>query len=94
MGAWGIFPDSLSIFGFRKLFKIAHPSAFINLDQGLRSFLKTKWADAINAPAHLHLVFANRSRTGTAGDDVGVQRDRAIPRQRPAFQIDAGGYCD
>jgi hypothetical protein len=52
MGAWGIFPDSLSIFGFRKLFKIAHPSAFINLDQGLRSFLKTKWTGASNAPAH------------------------------------------
>ena len=54
---------------------------------------KRTGADAINAPAHLHLVLANASRTGAAGNDVGVQRDRAIPCQRPAFQIHAGGYC-
>jgi hypothetical protein len=42
----------------------------------------------------LHLELANASGTGTAGNDIGVQRDRAIPRQRPAFQIHAGGYGD
>src|SRR5271165_7197481 len=32
--------------------------------------------------------------TGTAGDDIRVQRDRAVPSQRPAFQIHAGGDRD
>jgi len=52
------------------------------------------WADAINAAAHFYLVSANTSGTGTAGNDIGVQRDRAIPGQRSAFQIHAGGYRD
>jgi hypothetical protein len=53
------------------------------------------WADVIHTPApFLPLVLANASGTGTAGNDIGVQRDRTIPRQRPAFQIHAGGYCD
>ena len=37
---------------------------------------------------------AGHSRTTTSGDDIGVQRDRAIARQRPAFQMHAGSYCD
>ena len=58
------------------------------------SFRKSVGRRDQDTPAHLHFVFATGSRTGTAGDDIGVQRDRAIPRQRPAFQIHAGGYCD
>ena len=51
------------------------------------------WADAINAPAHF-IDVDNASGTGTATNNIGVQRDRAIPRQGSAFQIDAGGDCD
>ena len=57
-----------------------------------RLFL-TDWADAINAPAHF-IDVDNASGTGTATNNIGVQRDRAIPRQGPAFQIHAGGYGD
>ena len=52
------------------------------------------WADPINAPAHLHRLSFKPSRTGTTGDDIGIQGDRAIPRQRPAFQIYARSDCD
>jgi hypothetical protein len=51
------------------------------------------WADAINAPAHF-IDVDNVSGTGTATNNIRVQRDRAIPRQRSAFQIHAGGDCD
>src|ERR1035437_1492930 len=53
-----------------------------------------EWADAANAPAHLHSVLVSASRTGAARDDITVQRDRAVPRQRPAFQIHPGGNGD
>jgi hypothetical protein len=42
----------------------------------------------------LRMRLGNTSVTGAAGDDIGVQRHRAIPGQRPAFQIHAGGYTD
>jgi hypothetical protein len=51
-------------------------------------------ADAINAPAHLHRVSINPSRTGTTGNDIRVQRHRAIPRQCPALQIYPSRECD
>ena len=55
-----------------------------------RAAISKNWADAINAPAQLQVMLVNASLTGTASDDVGVQRNRAIPRQRPAVQRRAG----
>ena len=34
------------------------------------------------------------SRTGAAGDYICVKCDRAVPGQRPALQVHAGGNCD
>src|SRR5579864_4976191 len=58
-----------------------------------RFFLGKNWGRCDERTGPFTLA-ANDSRTGTAGDDIGIQRDCTIPRQRPAFQIHAGSYCD
>jgi len=43
-------------------------------------------------PPILRPPLATASRASTAGNDIGIQGDRAIPRQHPAFYIHACRY--
>ena len=48
-----------------------------------------------SAPAPIARAFSpTSSGTAATSNNIGVQCDRTIPRQRSAFQIHAGGDCD
>src|ERR1035437_10256986 len=65
-------------------------SSSISIEKPTASLDEFELRDVGHRP-RVRLVLANASLTGTAGDNIAVQRNRAIPRQRPAFQVHAGG---